>query len=65
MVDFNHPMSPDDYYRAKLEAFHKAQARNREELAIKEASVFAPPELTRAQRRRLQRTKHKLGGLRP
>lgn len=64
-MDFNRQMSPDDYCRAKLDAFRKAQDQHHEELAIKEASVFAPPELTRAQRRRLQRTKHKLGGLRP
>lgn len=65
MTDFNRPLPPDDYYRAKLDAFHEAQNRMREELAIKEASVFARPELTRAERRRAQSTKRKMKGLRP
>jgi hypothetical protein len=63
-MDFNRPMSPDDYYRAKLDAFRKAQDEHREELAIKETSPFALHR-SRAERRRAQRTKHKLGGLRP
>lgn len=52
--------TPDEYYRAKLAEFHKAQDRMREEFVIKEASTFAPPELSRAARRRQARNSKKL-----
>ena len=57
--------TPDEVARAKMEEMHKAQDRMREQFAIKEASTFAPPELSRAQRRRLQRDRKHMKGLRP
>lgn len=57
--------TPDEIAKAKLEALREAQDRWRTFLAIKEASVFAVPELTRAARRRHARNNKKLLKVRP
>lgn len=63
-MEYLPPKEPDDYYRAKLAAFHDAQDQMREFFTVKEAPP-PMPELTRAERRRARRTKHHLKGLRP
>ncbi len=56
---------PDEIARVKLKEMHEAQDQMRAFFAVKEASAFAPPEVSRAQRRRLQRDRKHMKGLRP
>jgi hypothetical protein len=65
-MEYQPSKEPDDYYRAKLAAFRQAQdhlARRVEEIALR--TILGVPSPTRAERRRAQRTKRHLKGLRP